>query len=108
MKNLIKFLFLFLILVHLQNGQIIEFKNATRYYVKDNVCSIQEEIDNSVYTIATFNFDKISYVEVKKWDKVRVKSGFYEGCEGVAVDIFYHPIEQIEVEWLQFYLQGVI
>lgn len=35
---------------------------------------------------------------IKYGDRVRVKSGFYEGCEGVAVDIFYHPIEQIEVE----------
>jgi ribosomal protein L24 len=35
---------------------------------------------------------------IKHGDKVRVKEGFYEGCEGVAVDIFYYPIEQIEVE----------
>jgi hypothetical protein len=65
MKSLIKFLFIFLILVHLQNGQTVEFKSGTGYYVKGNCLSIQEEINNSVHTIAIFNFDKVSYVEVK-------------------------------------------
>lgn len=62
MKNLIKMLFLFLILVHLRDGRIIEFKNATGYYIKDNTCSIQA----ASHTIATFHFDKVLYVEVKK------------------------------------------
>jgi hypothetical protein len=49
----------------LQNGQIVEFKNAGGYFVKDNCLTIQEKVNGSVYNIATFNFDKVSYVEVK-------------------------------------------